>query len=309
MNLERIGSYAHSRHRWHNLSAYLLRERGHFLTDNGYTLRFDRASKEDVTQLFELANRHGVIFDDAAPGSWRVDHSRNLVILPNGLRFHIDRFHAVIFAETFLYDIHYSEGLAGKTVVQAGGFVGDTAIYYASRGATCYSFEPDPASFSLAERNLALNPELSDRVVLRNYAIGKDGFARFPVNESGSGKSSTFATEGRATVDVRSIGIGTLLDEFRIEDPYLLDLDIKGNEFDVIDDEAISRFHKVRIEYSPELAGKKHEGLSILGETLRRHGFTVLRTFKHNYGRWDLRFHGTLEAVRNGDRPPTGGRG
>jgi tRNA G37 N-methylase Trm5 len=41
-------------------------------------------------------------------------------------------------------------------VVQAGGFIGDTALYYASRGSKIYSFELDINSCNLALENIKL---------------------------------------------------------------------------------------------------------------------------------------------------------
>ena len=60
-------------------------------------------------------------------------------------------FDPLIFSETFLADIHFSNfDLKNKIVIQAGGFIGDTALYYSSRGAKVFSFEPDINSYQLA---------------------------------------------------------------------------------------------------------------------------------------------------------------
>jgi len=155
-------------------------------------------------------------------------------------------FDALIFSETFLSDIHFSDfNLENEIVVQAGGFIGDTALYYAYRGANVYSFEPDINSFNLALENIKLNPELSKRIVMKNYAIGNDETIEFLVNPNGSGGSSAYSLNGKKTIKVKSVSIRTILEEFSSNDPYLLDLDIKGKEFEIINDKSISKFKMI----------------------------------------------------------------
>jgi FkbM family methyltransferase len=48
-------------------------------------------------------------------------------------------------------------------VLDVGAFVGDTALYYARRGAFVMVVEPVPGNFELMLRNLELNPDLSER--------------------------------------------------------------------------------------------------------------------------------------------------
>ncbi|MEM3845963.1 MAG: hypothetical protein QXU98_09700 [Candidatus Parvarchaeota archaeon] len=76
---------------------------------------------------------------------------------PSSLKYLIEKFDSTIMAETFLHDIHYCESVKDKQAVQAGGFTGDTILYYASKGATVWSFEPDPNSYNLALKNILLN--------------------------------------------------------------------------------------------------------------------------------------------------------
>ncbi|PSN85899.1 hypothetical protein B9Q00_10695 [Candidatus Marsarchaeota G1 archaeon OSP_C] len=110
-------------------------------------------------------------------------------------------------AETFLYDTHYTEGLEGSTVIQAGGFNGDTALYYAQRGAHVYSFEAEEQLYRLALENTALNPAIQPRITFENYALGKDGYTYLQRVERGP----------RAPAKrIRSLSLSTILREFRI---------------------------------------------------------------------------------------------
>ncbi len=244
-----------------------------------------------------LSAWHGVEFSEKE-GSWNFDSANNLVITPNGIKFKLQGFDVTIFSETFLYDIHYSENLRDKIVIQAGGFIGDTALYYAEKGAKVFSFEPDPNSYKLALENIKLNPQFSDNIVMRNYALGKDELIDFPVNEAGSGGSSAFNIGKNKTVKVKSVSIAQILEEFHIDSPYLLDLDVKGKEFEIINDNSLAKFYKVRIEYTTSYLGIVVNGRDLLLNSLKDYGFTSKRVFKHNGGVYDLHNHGTIECSK-----------
>ncbi len=83
-----------------------------------------------------------------------------------------------------------------------------------------------------------------------------------------------------------------------IHHPYLLDLDIKGSEFDVINDKAVSKFKLVRLEYSPYLLKDKSKTLKYLLNKLKDYGFKNVIIFKHNQLRFDLSSHGTIYASK-----------
>jgi len=200
--------------------------------------------------------------------------------------------------ETFLYQIHFSGfNLRGKTVITAGAYFGDTPLFYSYYGAKVYAFEPDPNSFEKAKENISINPALKDNIILRNYAIGNDGEVDFPLEEN-SGSSSIYKVDVKKKIRVKSVSIKTILNEFNISDPYLLDLDIKGAEFIIIEDPSISSFKKIRIEYSPYLLNESDKTLEYLIERLKGYGFTKIKVFKLPHVRIDLTRLGVLEAEK-----------
>lgn len=182
----------------------------------------------------------------------------------------------------------------GKYIINAGGFVGDTALYFAGKGAHVFSFEPDPNSFEIALKNIDLNPSLSNRIVMRNWAIGLDGSLAFPVNGKDSGSSSALSITGLKTVSVRCASIGTILQEFDIKEPFLLDLDIKGMEFEVVKDPQISKFNIVRIEFNTQYNGRTIGTRSAIIEQLKEQGFRYFRIY--SLGGIDLNRGGVIEA-------------
>ncbi|MCW1311660.1 MAG: FkbM family methyltransferase [Saccharolobus sp.] len=100
-------------------------------------------------------------------------------------------------------------------------------MFYSFYKAKVIAFEPDPISFKIAKENISLNPDLAVRITLANYAVDKDGTVEFPVNDDSRG-SSIYEKKTTKKVKVRSISISTIIKEFNIASPYLLDIDIKG---------------------------------------------------------------------------------
>ena len=145
---------------------------------------------------------------------------------------------------------------------------------------------------------MKLNPKLNKKIVFQNLAIDKDGIIEFPVNNDGSGGSSIYDIDKNKIVKIRSVSIKTILNEFKIKNPFLLDLDIKGSEFNVINEKALSKFKIIRIEYSTKIGNKKIGSRSYIIKKLKQYGFSNIRIYKHNYGIYDLSEHGTIEAKK-----------
>lgn len=276
----------------------IIKKKGTIKLSNGYEVVFDRENKNDVLGIVYFALSTGISFGDKI-GQWKFDQKNGIIETHQGIRLgRLGIRGWGIFNETFLNQIHFSGfDMNDKVVVTAGAYIGDTPLFYSYYGAKVYAFEPDPNSFRTAERNVALNPDLKKNIFLKNYAIGLDGEVDFPL-ESDSGGVSIYETKNKETVRTKSVSVSTILKEFNITKPYLLDLDIKGSEFKAIDDESISNFEKIRIEYSPYLLSEKDKSLNYLIGKLESYGFNKIRIYKHNSLRFDLINHGTIEAQK-----------
>ncbi len=290
--------YAHTiyeKNRIHNI-INLLRKNGSLILLNNFRLNFNKSNENDIKSLFAFGLIYGVKFSDEQ-GYWH--YKDNIITTPNGIKFNLKNFHPLIFSETFLSDIHFSDfDLKDKIVIQAGGFIGDTALYYASRGAMIYSFEPEINSYNLALENIKLNPELAKNIVMKNYALGNDGEIDFLVDPNVSGGSSAYYSGNQKAIKVKSSSISNILKEFSIEKPFLLDIDIKGKEFEVINDKSIQEFEIVRIEYSTYFGNKIIGNRDDIINKLREYGFNKIRIFKQNEGVYDLHDLGTIEAKK-----------
>lgn len=276
----------------------LIKSKGFIHFSDGFKLKFDKKNKSTVLSIMSFALKQDVHFSLANKqeiGDWVIDYKNDAIITPSKIWFTLSSFDSLILSETFLFDVHFAGfDLKNKVVIEAGAFVGDTALYYANNGAKVYSFEPDKANFDLFKENLLLNKRLAKRITPTKAALGKDGEVQF---QSSSGASSIYTVANKQEI-VKSLSLKTVLSKFKIKRPYLLHLDVKGSEWDIINQNEISKFSKLRIEYTTKICGKKLGTLEELIRKLKRHGFKYIRIYKHNGLRYNLKDHGTIDAQK-----------
>ena len=83
-----------------------------------------------------------------------------------------------LIVETFIEEQYKNLNVKDKNVIDVGANIGDSAIYFALKGAThVYAFEPYPYSYNLAKENIKLNG-LKDIITLINEGCGKNGAIR-----------------------------------------------------------------------------------------------------------------------------------
>ena len=273
----------------------LFKKTGQIKLSDGQTFYFNEKNKRDILDLVSFALLNGIHFGHKRY-QWKFNEKEGYVETHQGIKLKLKD--VGILDETFLKQIHFAGfDLKDKVVITAGAYIGDTPLFYAYYGAKVYAFEPNPASFSIAKENLNLNPKLEKNVVLLPYAIGVDGNVPFPLEED-SGESSIYVLKTK-TIKVKSVSISTILEKFQIKQPFLLDLDIKGAEFTVIKDRSISKFRRLRIEYSPYLLRRMPgHSLDLLINKIEERGFKNIRIYKHNDLRFDILNHGTIEAEK-----------
>ncbi|MEM3794879.1 MAG: FkbM family methyltransferase [Thermoprotei archaeon] len=226
---------------------------------------------------------------------WRVCLDGSFITTPSGIRFTLDSLDPLIFAETFIHEIHFvGFDLRGRIVLDVGGYVGDTALYFAQKGAKVYVYEPDPINYAKLQRNLELNPELSRLIVARNEAVGLDGEATFMYGQWGN---SSFTNKHGKPVKVKSVSLKTIFRENDLSEAYLLKADCKGCEFVLADQEELKAFKVLTIEYTNTT--KQCTELWGLIEKLRIMGFNRTRVYKHTLGFSEICEHGVIHAQRD----------
>ena len=227
------------------------------------------------------------------------------LVMPDGVKLYFDFFDPLVIAETWLYEIHFLDhDLSNWFVLDVGAYVGDTALYYAKRGAFVVAVEPLPSNYEAMLKNIELNPDLKSRIVPINVAVGpEDGYVEFAYSGVIDGTASMYCS-GRHKVKVRSAKLSTLIKEINAKGIDLskfkfkaLKMDCKGCEYDIIQEpDVLKLFDIVKIEYSGYLRNETYHELKKVLEDL---GFKC-RVWAHNEGalRIGLDKHGMLTCSK-----------
>jgi hypothetical protein len=93
---------------------------------------------------------------------------------------------------------------------------------------------------------------------------------------------------------IKSVSLRKILEENDLNNPYLLKTDCKGCEYYIIEDDAISKFEKVKIEYISFNRPK----VDYIISKLKSKGFSKFRIYKHNWLTYHLSDHGTIYAEK-----------
>ena len=160
-----------------------------------------------------------------------------------------------------------------KRVLDVGASIGDTAIYFALRGAKeVVAFEPYPFPFSYAKRNLEENSV--SNVVLVNAAVGgSDGAITLTTGETNTGTTLKPSPDG---VQVPIYSLDTVIERYGPFD--VMKMDCEGCEYDaILNSRRIGEIEQMQIEYH----GKGPESLV---ERLKNLGFSVRFTGSKDIG-------------------------
>lgn len=153
----------------------------------------------------------------------------------------------------------------GRHIIDIGGNVGDTPLYFASKGAEVISFEPVKHLHELAEKNVEINTRYSDKITLVNKGVGgKRGFLTF---ESTSVKG--YANEESYEMEI--ISMEDLLNEYEFT-PDILKMDCEGCEFEIILNDDLTMFNDIIFEHHSKITGKDYKPLIT---KLKNEGFKV----------------------------------
>lgn len=136
--------------------------------------------------------------------------------------------------ETFLDDLYGYFDVKGKTVLDIGAFIGDTAIYFATKGARkVIAYEPVPFIYKMAKKNIKLN-KFENIVQIVNEAVGvKEGFAEIYYSEKHPGGSSLYKSEESCKkIRVKVTSFKNIVDNLGHVD--ILKMDCEGAELEIL---------------------------------------------------------------------------
>ena len=154
--------------------------------------------------------------------------------------------------------------MKGRTVVDIGAYVGDSAIYYAlaGRAKKVCAIEPVRSLFEVAKKNVRLNG-LSGKVHVLKLAVSGKGKGRVTIND-GFGYS---AEKGVSTVSLDS-----LVKKYSISHGALK-VDCEGCEYDIfrnVSSKTLKCFDAINVEY--------HHGYADIVERLMKESYNVRYT-------------------------------
>lgn len=179
-----------------------------------------------------------------------------------------------------LYDGDYYE----KSVIDIGGYIGETALFFAQRGARrVFCVEPAPDNFRLLEQNISQS-SFKDKIVRIQAAIldreGSIGFyidnQNFPSYHVASYHNFMKGYLDNAIIyDTKAISFQRLLEYTQIEEVDVVKLDCEGSEYDILlgtPDSVLRRVKQYIVEY--------HNGPDILVKRLEELGYRVREKFR-----------------------------
>lgn len=139
--------------------------------------------------------------------------------------------------ETFINEVYGCFNLKNETVVDIGAFIGDTAAYFASKGAKkILAFEAAPPIFKIAQENIKIN-KLQKTVEIRNYAVtGREGEIELSFYNGQPGSSSiifrNYHSLRSTNYQVKTTTLNQIMKEVNYID--LLKIDCEGAEYQIL---------------------------------------------------------------------------
>lgn len=266
----------------------------------------------EYTGLIRMSTDYGIALSDTDCMycvKISMDRGELIARMPDGSSFLARYIDPNIFAETFFFDIHFiGFNLSECLVIDVGAFVGDTAIYYAKRGAKVIAVEPLRSNYNALLANVELNTDLKPLIIPINAAIGESSGIREISYNPGSfingGSSLYLSKEAKEAIKVLTLSdllkylrtaYGIELNNSRCR---ILKMDCKGCEWYVINNEkeVLMMFDILKIEYSGDIMGYTVDKLV---KVLGLQGFKCRVWAHHNIAlHIGLEKHGTLTCFR-----------
>ncbi len=172
--------------------------------------------------------------------------------------------------EVFDYGEYESLNVVGRVVVDVGAYIGDSAIYFALRGAKrVIAVEPHPNAYAEMLENIRLN-NLEDIITPINAGLASKPGKICIENVDLDATVVTYHRPGNCNSGIPAVTLGELMSRFSINgDETVLKMDCQGCEFDVIlnDYEHVRLFKELIFEYHPYAVNKP---VNALLRTLQR---------------------------------------
>jgi FkbM family methyltransferase len=187
-----------------------------------------------------------------------------------------------VLKETY-FDKIYDGDYHGNFVIDIGGYIGETALFFAQKGARrVFCVEPAPDNFRLLEQNISQSSFKDKIVVVRAAILDKDGIVEFYMDNqnypshhvANSHEFMKIYTRDALTYNIQAMSFQSLLEYTGLEEVDVVKLDCEGSEYDILlgtPDSVLKRVRKYIIEY--------HNGPDVLVKRLDDLGYKVREKF------------------------------
>ncbi len=173
--------------------------------------------------------------------------------------------------ENFISEQYKDLDVKNKIVIDIGANIGDTAIYFALKGAKhVYAFEPYPYSYNLAQHNIKTN-KLQNKITILNEGCGGES-NKIRIKQDYKNYGGTDLKEFKNGKIIPITTLGDIMNRFKINNA-VLKVDCEGCEYGIIlksKKETLRKFKSIMIE--------AHYGYVNLEKKLKNAGFTTNHT-------------------------------
>ncbi len=175
--------------------------------------------------------------------------------------------------EIFLEQPYSCVNAKGKTVVDIGAFIGDSALYFlmVQKADIVYAFEPFPYSYEIARKNVELNK--AENILLFNEAVGAEESEITLNPQLRSDAGSVLASAPGIPVRIRSLE--SIVNDFGIQNA-IMKVDCEGCEYEIF-----RRVNRRTMEAFDEIVLEYHRGCDDLAHRLEDFGYTVALLYDH----------------------------
>jgi FkbM family methyltransferase len=157
---------------------------------------------------------------------------------------------------TFITNIYGLLNVRNKIVIDVGAYIGDSAIYFALRGAKkVIAIEPHPLAFKEMLENIKLN-NLEKVIAPINAGLASRSGGICIKNVNVEETESTYHSPGACDTNVPAITLSEVISKYGVAgDLFVLKMDCEGCEYDVIlnEYEHIKLFEELVVEYHGSL--------------------------------------------------------
>lgn len=121
----------------------------------------------------------------------------------------------------------------GDTVLDLGGCWGDTALYFASlveNEGKVFSYEFIPSNLEIFNKNLSLNPNLSNRIQIVEHPVWSESGKNLYYVDNGPASKVSFDLPDAKADSISTLNVDDLVENYNIDKVDFIKMDIEGAE-------------------------------------------------------------------------------